>query len=225
MSPRLSFPGFLASVVYVSACLGAQAQVTFSTGANVPVGANFYRGSGGVIDTGTDYSRNFSNLALTTTIEEGNFLFGTNSVPGARGQTASSLRLDSTIIDGSNSNSGFRGNLFLAFVVSEASAFANNEFQARYTFPQTVTGEIGFINGFDVVTGETTPGFTSAFDYAFDGLGSLTITPNGSFTAVPIDIYFLALNLKVTAVPEPASAGLWLALVAGGLVAGRRRRA
>jgi hypothetical protein len=108
--------------------------------------------------------------------------------------------------------------------VLDPSAFALNEFQLRYTFPESVAGVIGFINGYEIVTGKTTSGFEAAFDYAFDGAGSITITPNGSFSATSNTRYTLALNLTTAAVPEPSSAAVWVALVAGGVVALRRHR-
>jgi hypothetical protein len=180
-----------------------------------------------MIDTGTDFSQNSAGTGglVETSFEGGNFPIATTYFASARGQTVSSVRLDSRIIDGSSPTSETEGNLYLVFLAFETSAFALNEFQARYTFPQTVAGEIGFINGFDVVSGQTTPGFENAFDFAFDGAGSITITPNGSFTAVENTTYTLALDLTVTPVPEPATAGLLVALIAGGLVACRRRRA
>ena len=227
---RLPTIRILAASALATASVSAYAQATFSTGGNVPVGANFYFGTGGVIDSGTDYFTDGANRP--TNIESGNLAISPSFSFSqfAHVQTFKDgvlYAVSAAIYDGSDSQSAIYGNLNIELggYSGWTQDFSANGYQMRFTFPQTVAGNIGYISGWELSPGGlTTAGFETAFDYTFDGAGSIYITPNGSFTAQEGVGYDLSINLTTTAVPEPATAALGMALVAGGLVALRRRR-
>lgn len=227
----------LVSSIFLITTTAVQALTSFvPPGGNTPYEAYLYKGDGITIDKTTDYLPETSNhVELLQSPNLYETIGGTNFKP----MDDTGIFVGYYLTDGSDpnrlANPKYGANLTLKFgVVPDPvpTIFGVNDFQVEFVLPSSVSGTIGYIGGFEQVF---VPGLSvedqgiqealfAGFDFAFDGVGGITISPNGSF-AYDSSIYTGGVEFKANfIVPEPTTVALMLGTAAALVACLRRRR-
>lgn len=113
------------------------------------------------------------------------------------------------------------GNMFIQIVRVGATPVlvSDGDWIFTMTIPTTSIGGT-YPTGY-TYAGGSDASLASAFNFAFDGSGKITMTTTGNYTHSGANTQYFAVNL--TAVPEPATTAVLFSLLAAGVAMGRRR--